>query len=299
MKNKAQIYGVVGLLVGGAIAAAGITQVMKMGHQDMSRMHSDPHAGHNMAGDDPHAGHNMNHHSMPKTEAVQAKLTVPPNVSPNKPVPLVIDIQDKSGKAIAKFDNFQEKLMHLIVVSDDFQVFNHIHPTYKQNGRFEVNASFPQSGNYSLFSDYKPTGQKEQVSVLKAQVAGKITSPAPTVDLNSAKTFGDTKVNLTFSKPKIKAGEDVTLQFNLQNAADNQPIKDLQPYLGEKGHLVILRQSPNLTAADYIHAHAMNNTPPEQVSFHTQFPQPGKYKVWGQFNRGGKVVTADFWVEVI
>jgi hypothetical protein len=84
---------------------------------------------------------------------------------------------------------------------------------------------FPQPGNYSLFSDYKPSGEKEQVSVLKAQVAGKITSPDPIVDLNSAKTFGDTKVNLTFSAPKLKAGEDVTLQFNLQNAADNQPIK--------------------------------------------------------------------------
>ena len=35
MKNKVQIYGVVGLLVGGAIAAAGITQAMKMGHQDI------------------------------------------------------------------------------------------------------------------------------------------------------------------------------------------------------------------------------------------------------------------------
>ncbi|MBD2744899.1 hypothetical protein H6H02_25605 [Coleofasciculus sp. FACHB-1120] len=311
MKNKSMLLGLVGLVAGSAIATGAVTHTMKMKDGMMqatpTNTTNSSHKGHHTAGTDSHGGHHMGHGSkhesgheaMPETGAAQAKLTIQGTITPNKPVPLAIDIQDKSGKAIAKFDTFQEKLMHLIVVSDDFQFFNHIHPTYKQNGRFEVNASFPQPGNYSLFSDYKPSGEKEQVSVLKAQVAGKITSPDPIVDLNSAKTFGDTKVNFTFSAPKIKAGEDVTLQFNLQNAADNQPIKDLQPYLGEKGHLVILRQSPNLTAADYIHAHAMKNTPLEQVSFHTQFPQPGKYKVWGQFNRGGKVVTADFWVEVI
>ncbi|BCL38001.1 hypothetical protein [Nostoc sp. MS1] len=30
----------------------------------------------------------------------------------------------------------------------------------------------------------------------------------------------------------------------------------------------------------------------------TKFPKPGKYKLWGQFNRNGKIVTADFWVNV-
>jgi hypothetical protein len=26
--------------------------------------------------------------------------------------------------------------------------------------------------------------------------------------------------------------------------------------------------------------------------------KPGKYKMWRQFNRGGKIVIADFWVNV-
>lgn len=51
----------------------------------------------------------------------QARLTAPRNITPNTPVPLVIDIQDTAGKAIKNFDTFQEKLMHLIVVSDDLQ----------------------------------------------------------------------------------------------------------------------------------------------------------------------------------
>ena len=148
-----------------------------------------------------------------------------------------------------------------------------------------------------MFSDYKPAGQKEQVSVLKTQAPGKNLTPTK-IDLNRNKTFADTKVNFSTSQTTIKADEEVHLIFKLKNPASDQPIADLQPYLGEKGHLVILRQSSPLKATDYIHAHAMKSTPPGEVHFMTSFPQPGNYK-WGQFNRNGKIVTADFWINVV
>ncbi|MBD2456366.1 hypothetical protein H6G80_20090 [Nostoc sp. FACHB-87] len=233
-----------------------------------------------------------------KKALTQAKLKAPSNITPNKNISLLIDVQDLEGKAIAKFDNFQEKLMHLIIVSDDLQFFSHLHPTYKDNGQFQVEASFPKAGGYTFFSDYKPAGQSEQISVLKTQVPG-ITIAAPEIDIKRSKIFNDTQVNLALSEPTVKAGQEVTLMFKLQDATNNQPLTDLQPYLGEKGHLVILRQSSSLTAADYIHAHALNNTPTGQVHFMTSFPQAGKYKLWGQFNRNGKIITADFWINVV
>jgi hypothetical protein len=228
---------------------------------------------------------------------IQAKLTVANTINSKNSVPLVIDIQDKNGKVINQFHQFQEKLMHLIVISDNLQYFNHIHPNYKGNGRFEVAANFPHPGSYTLFSDYKPAGQKEQVSVLKTQAPGKNLIPTK-IDLNRNKTFADTKIS--FSTPTtVKADEEVHLIFKLQHPTSDRPIADLQPYLGEKGHLVILRQSSPLKATDYIHAHAMKSTPPGEVHFMTSFPQPGNYKLWGQFNRNGKIVTADFWVNVV
>lgn len=256
------------------------------------------HSGHTMGGME-HGGHSTSDTGDGEMRAlVQARLTAPKNITPNTPVPLMIDIQDPAGKAIESFDNFQEKLMHLIVVSDDLQFFSHLHPTYKENGRFKVSARFPQAGGYTLFSDYQPTGQTEQISVLKTQVTGN--SPAaPVIDLNRTKSFTDTKVNLALSEATVKAGKEVTLMFNLQDTSNNQPIPDLQPYLGERGHLVILRQTSSLTADDYVHAHALKDTPSGQVHFMTSFPQPGKYKLWGQFNRNGRIVTADFWVNVL
>lgn len=238
---------------------------------------------------------NAHRHTSPSTQAI---LTVTDKINPNTPVSLQVDVQDQNGNAIAQFDRFQEQVMHLIAVSDDLQFFQHLHPVYQGNGRFEVKAQFPQSGNYTLFSDYKPVGQTEQVSVLKTQVDGTLAGTAQ-IDWSYTRTFGQTIVGFAPTQTTIKVGEEVTLRFNLQDAATYQPVTNLQPYLGEKGHLVILRQSSALSREDYIHAHAVQNTPANQVHFVTRFPQPGMYKLWGQFNRNGEIITADYWVEVI
>ena len=107
-----------------------------------------PHEGHNMDAMTPDTKENPHGdrggHSDSKLEGANAvtKLTVPAKITVNTPVALAIDVKDRQGKSIAKFDKFQEKLMHLIVVSDDFESFNHLHPIYKGNGRFEVLADF-------------------------------------------------------------------------------------------------------------------------------------------------------------
>ncbi|MGH2414076.1 MAG: hypothetical protein ACRDEA_10370 [Microcystaceae cyanobacterium] len=243
-----------------------------------------------------HTGHSMNDSSDTKTNAaIQAKLTVPETVAVNAPVPLVINVQDATGKPINKFDVSHEQLMHLIVVSDDLRFFDHLHPRYEGNGRFTIEAQLPKSGGYTLFSDYKPTGQTQQVSTLKTQVPGN-SSSSPDVNFKRSQTFTNTKVNLELSTETVKAGEEVAVTFNLKGA-NNQPVTDLQPYMGERGHLVILRQSTSLNSADYIHAHAVKDTTPGRVQFMTSFPKAGLYKLWGQFNRNGEIVTVDFWVK--
>jgi hypothetical protein len=249
-----------------------------------------------MTNHDGHSMENMNHENNSQI-TTKVKLTAPKSLSPNQPINLVIDIQDSTGKPVNKFDIFQEKIMHLIVVRDDLQFFDHIHPEYKENGRFEVTANFPESGNYTLFSDYKPAGNKENVSLMNITIPGTVPLPKNLEKFTKTKTISDTKVNLNISEKNIKAGQEVTLSFDLKDNK-NQPIKDLQPYLGEKGHLVIVKSSSPLTSSDYIHAHAIKNTPDGKIEFHTKFPKPGTYKMWMQFNRNGQIKTADFWVNV-
>jgi Cupredoxin-like domain len=258
---------------------------------------ADPHAGHNMSGMN-QSGHNMHNMANVASPAIaKAKLSIAGNLLPQQPLTMTIDIKDLQGKSIAKFDTFQEKLMHLIVVSDDLSHFDHIHPTYQGNGRFVVQANFPKPGKYSLFSDYKPADRAEQVSVLQTQIPGKVTPP-PTPSYKLSKVIGMTQANLQIEPQTVTAGQMVNLNFNLVDTKTKQPIADLQPYLGERGHMVIVRQASQITRANYIHAHAMPDTGDGKIQFMTSFPQPGQYKLWGQFSRGGAIVVADFWVNV-
>ncbi|MEA5571699.1 hypothetical protein [Calothrix sp. UHCC 0171] len=254
---------------------------------------------HDLASNSNNSSHHQQHQQQAPASSTQAKLIVPQKIKSTQAVPLAINIQDKSGKTVSNFDTFQEKQMHLIVVSDDLRFFQHVHPSHKGNGRFEVSPDFPAPGSYTLFSDYKPTGQQEQVSVQKITIPGEVPFPTTLEKFSHIKVLADTKVNLTLPTKKLIAGKEVKLSFNVQERKQNQPVKDLQPYLGEKGHLVILKSSSPLTTSDYIHAHPLKDSRDGQINFTSSFPSPGTYKVWLQFNRNGKVKTADFWLNAI
>lgn len=228
--------------------------------------------------------------------ATHLQLVAPPEIKPNTPLPLTLKITNASGQPISDFETVHEKLLHLIIVSDRLETFQHIHPEYKQSGQFEITTNLPKPGKYTLFADYKPAGSQQRVSIAAVSVLGK-EETAPSVTFNTEKLVENTVIKLTLPQSKLKAGEDVLLQFELKDATRKVPVS-LQPYLGNLGHLVIVGNTQPLTEESYLHTHAMPNTPTGTVAFHTRFPRAGLYKMWGQFNRDGKIITADFWVEV-
>lgn len=256
---------------------------------DMSQMHHDSHSGMN------HGNPEENPNPENSTETTQSQLTVPPEIAANQPITLEIQITDSAGKPISQFDIFQEKLLHAIAISNDLQFYNHIHPEYQGNGKFTTTATLPKPGEYTIFLDYKPTGQSEQVSLVTVSIPG-TPQPALLPDLTRSKTIEETSIELSLSPPTLQPNQEVMVQFNLKDAK-GKPI-ELQPYLGERGHLVIVKKSNQLTETSYLHSHAMKESSSGKVQFHTQFSGPGQYKMWGQFNRDGKILTADFWVEV-
>jgi hypothetical protein len=267
----------------------GTPMMHKQGHPDREQG-GGPMPHHGSDSTMPHRG---KHNALQSTHL---QLVVPPDIKPNTPFSLVLKIVDASGQPISNFETFHEKLLHLIIVSDNLSTFQHIHPEYQQNGQFEVTTSLPTPGQYTLFADYKPAGSQQRVSVSTVSVPG-TEEAAPSAQFNTEKLVENAVVTLTRPKSALKVGEDTMLEFELKDATSKAPIA-LQPYLGELGHLVIIHNTQTLTEENYIHAHAMPNTPTGTVAFHTRFPRAGLYKMWGQFNREGKIITADFWVNV-
>jgi hypothetical protein len=65
--------------------------------------------------------------------------------------------------------------------------------------------------------------------------------------------------------------------------------------LGAVGHVVIL----SADAEQYLHVHPQNEqTTGPLAQFATAFPRSGTYKIWGQFQHNGEVITVPFVVDV-
>jgi hypothetical protein len=118
---------------------------------------------------------------------------------------------------------------------------------------------------------------------------------------------------------KVTSNTDVMLHFQVRDA-NGKPVKDLEPYLGALGHAVLLSSDTKV----YLHTHPMEGgmegmdhggmdhgkmdhgtmehshptTGGPDVIFHTNFPSAGFYKVWGQFQHRGKIITAPFVLSV-
>jgi hypothetical protein len=287
-----------------------------------SMHHSDSHDNHNESKDN-------------KVKTSQVTIT-PSTLVAGKPQVLTIQVRSAKGKAIKQFDIQHEKLMHLILVRNDLSYFTHLHAESISKGKLQVTANLPVDGQYTAFADYVPKGAQQQVSIQtlsvgkdkdKDKASASITPLTPDVTLS--KSVGDLKVSLLLNPKTIKPGQETAVTLDMKDAA-GKPVADLQPYLGAMGHLVVIKQSPVLTAANYLHAHPKemagmsnvsemhgeksstdtensmdmehskqsNTSTPGQVAFETTFPESGVYKLWGQFQRNGKVITADFTVSI-
>ena len=90
---------------------------------------------------------------------------------------------------------------------------------------------------------------------------------------------------------------DIT--FGISNVFGN-PITDLEPLMGAGGHGVIVSRN----VRQFLLVHPSEEVQADwrggpAVSFKTKFTNPGLYKVWGQFQHRGRIITADFILEVV
>jgi len=208
----------------------------------------------------------------------------------------------KDNSVVKELDVVHEKLMHLILVSQELDWFAHEHPVQQPDGVFKLDTTFPRAGNFILFADVTPKGERNQVFPLALQVEGKKPKAASLkVSPKGPKKVGGYSVAMAVS-PAAVTGEPVTLTFKVNKGG--KPVSDLQPYLGALGHVVGISED----TTQFIHAHPpgghdhahhgeVKGGGPE-VSFMTAFPRPGLYKVWGQFQHQGQMVIADFVLSV-
>lgn len=230
---------------------------------------------------------------------------------------LAIWMTRPNGAPIVRYDVDMTKLLHLIVVSDDFAWFDHVHPAFDRNGRFRIAERFPRPALYHLYADAEPSGLGQQVFRFDLPVgagagttAGVRTLPPP----NARAGAGPYVVRL--SATAVRAGHDTPLLVHVRKGG--RPARDLHPYLGALAHAVFL------SAADlrYVHVHPMPAGGMNDMSFddmpgmsmesmemrplpetataapdmvlHVRLPRPGRYALWLQFRGAQTLRVARF-----
>jgi hypothetical protein len=196
-----------------------------------------------------------------------------------------------NGQPVTSFEVVHEKLFHLFVVSYDLSVFDHVHPEPQEDGSFVLEWTFPKPGPYQLYADFFPSGgtpQLVQQTFVTSGYTGSLhkarTSLQP--DTKLEKTEHGTVVRL--QNGKFLTGRKQNLDFVLVDERSGEPVRDLQPYLGAWGHMLVLSED----LGDYVHTHAAN--PGAKQEYEVVFPRPGNYRVWMQFQRQGRVSTVAF-----
>ncbi len=60
------------------------------------------------------------------------------------------------------FEVVHTKQLHLFVISQDMEFFEHIHPTMGTDGTWRVETSVPRAGYYQVLCDFMPKGGSGQ-----------------------------------------------------------------------------------------------------------------------------------------
>jgi hypothetical protein len=245
-----------------------------------------------------------------KTAAKVEFATNPLEVKKDEQTELSFTVKNERGETIRDLKIVHEKPMHLLVVSADLSEFFHLHPEPQNDGTFKVPFAFANGGNYKLFSDITLLGStKPFVNSFDLDVKGEAAEIEKLeVDTKFEKMLGGIRVEM---KPggKFIAGKEMMLDFFVTDILTKKPSTDLQNYLGEKAHFVIISQD----LKEFVHAHPMSNnsgdhsnhgdmkmpqTTEATVSAHIVFPKAGIYKLWAQFQRNGRVIDVPFVVNV-
>ena len=259
--------------------------------------------------------------------------TIPAEVIAGEPAELVFTVRNDKGEVIKDLPVVHEKPLHLLVVSDDLAEYYHIHPDPQADGSYRVSFTFPNGGSYKLYADYTRPDSAQVVENFMLKVSG---TERARVDLKADENLEKIIDGFRFvMKPdaELIAGKELMLNFKVSDAKTNQPITDLEKYLGEYAHFVIISQ--DLT--EFVHAHPMSKAEhadgshdmnnmgttdqkmdeskphshddkremkdmkmqsPSEVSAHTTFPKSGLFKIFAQFQRAGKVITVPFVVNI-
>jgi hypothetical protein len=232
-------------------------------------------------------------------------------------VPLAFRVHGPDGRPAVGYAPLQERPLHLYVVREDLQFYQHLHPELAGD-TWTANVRVPDGGVYRAYAEFVPEPRSELAS--PAGPAG-LARPAravghPTVLGTRFIIAGDTRtvpvpapaahastggfgVRRLDGTAPVAADRPAALRFQVLDRG-GRPVPDLEPYLGAYAHVSAF--DVYTQALTHLHpvASASASGPPADgtLTFHARFANRGEQRLFLQFRAGGAVRQAAFTVAV-
>jgi hypothetical protein len=238
----------------------------------------------------------------------------PKRIAHPGPTQISFKIHQPSGAALTSFrtGSGPHTGVHLIVVRDDLSTIIHRHPPIAANGRISQVIDFPSPGPYRVLVDAYPAAKgavrnfqlHEDVEVAGAYHRKPLPPFSPNVTVDG--------YHVRLSAPRtLHAIEPAHMTATVTDPS-GKPLT-FTPWYGALAHAVFFRDSPTL---DYFHTHVCGpNTPgctsvfggakvtgtsskPGKLQVGVLLPVAGTWRLFLQFQAGGRVLTAPFTLTV-
>jgi hypothetical protein len=203
---------------------------------------------------------------------------------------LAFRILDPRGATVRTgFELESERQLHLIVVRRDGRAYQHLHPVRDTLGTWSIPLTLPTAGVYRAYADFRIAGERRTLAT-DLFVPGDfrpqpLPAPSPTASSDGYQVALETNT--------VRAGSESELTFRVTR--NGRPVRQLQPYLGAKGHLVALREGD----LAYLHVHPdAARLAADEVRFMAEFPSAARYRLFLQFKAAGQVHTVAYTLEV-
>jgi hypothetical protein len=217
---------------------------------------------------------------------------------------LVLELTDGgTGLPVDDLSPHHEALLHLVVVDEANASFEHLHPARLAAGRFSTELTPTRPGRHTAYVEIARHESGTQVIARDFVVGGEGAVAATGPAGLGARSVAGLDVDVSSSVEELRAGRQAVLTFSLSEAGE--PVQDVQPWLGMAGHMI----ARSADGTVFSHVHAAEPAPPPgplgqgtrygpQIRFVYTFPEPGRYYVWGQFQRDGAIITVPLVLEV-
>ena len=182
--------------------------------------------------------------------------SAPESPQAGQPFDLIVTLHDAKGNPIQDLEISHERIVHVMMASEDLKEFKHVHPEDAgitipeeavRKAEFRIPVTLQQAGRYRILVNAASKSKGELSATQWFSVGGE---PQPiSIDKNFERVRTFDGYTVTLASDLLRSGEMATLRYLIQKGG--APVTDLEPYLAAPMHLAIVSVDLNT----FLHTH--------------------------------------------